>query len=131
MDAQLEFFNADEKAQLSDTETLKQWPERDRAKVRDLFAALVIKHLESATKKRQECDESPAQTVVTEPQLAVLRRASPKPLPPHPTARDVMLAIARLGGYHPTNGEPGWQLLGRGYQHLLMMVAGYTLGQEK
>lgn len=58
MDAQLELFNADEKAQLSDTETLKQWPERDRAKVRDLFAALVIKHLESATKKRQECDES-------------------------------------------------------------------------
>lgn len=85
-------------------------------------------HLRTLTRTHKN---APAQTVVTEPQLAVLRSASPKPLPPHPTARDVMLAIARLGGHHATNGEPGWQLLGRGYQDLLMMVAGYRLGQEK
>jgi hypothetical protein len=74
---------------------------------------------------------APASTVLTGVQLEVLRRASHTPLPRKPSARDTMLAIARLGGYHPSNGEPGWQLLGRGYQDLLMMVVGYQLAAEK
>lgn len=37
-------------------------------------------------------------------------------LPTHPTARDAMLAIAAIGGHIPQNGEPGWIVLGRGFQ---------------
>jgi hypothetical protein len=32
-----------------------------------------------------------------------------------PTTREVMLAVAALGGHIKNNGDPGWQVLGRGY----------------
>lgn len=35
-------------------------------------------------------------------------------LPKRPTVRDVMLGIAKLGGQIKNNGDPGWQVLGRG-----------------
>jgi hypothetical protein len=73
---------------------------------------------------------APARTVLTAIQIQVLRRASKTPLPRTLTARLAMLAIARLGGHHLSNGEPGWQLLGRGHQDLLMMVAGFKLAHE-
>lgn len=72
-----------------------------------------------------------ARTVLDDDQLLVLRRASRSPLPKTLTARDALLAIARLGGHLPSNGDPGWQVLGRGYQDLLMMVAGYQLATGK
>ena len=74
---------------------------------------------------------APARTVLTELEEKVLRAAVTTPLPRAATARDVMLAIARLGGHLRSNGEPGWQVLGRGYQDLLMMTAGYRLAQAE
>lgn len=78
--------------------------------------------------------DAPAQTVVTALQLEVLRRAMLRPhyrpLPEVPTAPDIALAIAALGGHIRNNGDPGWQVLGRGFQDLLMMVAGYRLATE-
>jgi len=68
-----------------------------------------------------------ARTLLSRIELDVLARASKKPLPSSPTVGDVTLAIARLGGHIANNGPPGWQVLGRGYQDLLMMVAGYKL----
>jgi len=35
------------------------------------------------------------------------------------TAREALLATARLGGHLKQNGEPGWQTLGRGYEKLV------------
>jgi hypothetical protein len=57
-------------------------------------------------------------------QLEVLSAVSTKKLPANPTARDVFLAVAALGGHIKNNGDPGWRVLGRGYEHLL------TLEQE-
>lgn len=37
-------------------------------------------------------------------------------LPKAPTVRDVMLAIAAIGGHIRNNGDPGWLVLGRGFQ---------------
>jgi len=77
-------------------------------------------------------DESiPASVVLDPDQIVVLRKASGIPLPTPLTARDAMLAIARLGGHLRSNGDPGWVVLGRGYQDLLMMVAGYRLATRK
>jgi hypothetical protein len=70
---------------------------------------------------------SPATTIIDDVQLEVLRRASNGRLPNVPTVRDVLLAIARLGGHLERNGEPGWQTLGRGYEDLLMLEAGFRL----
>jgi hypothetical protein len=75
---------------------------------------------------------APAESVVTPTQLRVLRLAPQCRLTRKPTTRDVMLAIARLGGHLKSNGEPGWQVLGRGYEDLLLLTAGYVLAaQEK
>ncbi|SRR5882672_3759473 len=68
-----------------------------------------------------------ATAVLTPEQITVLRKAAEVPLPVQPSARDALLAVARLGGHLHSNGDPGWQVLGRGYQDLLMLVAGYRL----
>lgn len=44
-----------------------------------------------------------------------------------PTMRQALMAIAKLGGHLKHNGEPGWNVLGRGYQELVAMAAGFAL----
>ena len=70
---------------------------------------------------------APATHVLTPPQIAILTRIRERPLPPSPTVRDALLAIARLGGHLRSNGDPGWMVLGRGYQKLLTLDLGYRL----
>lgn len=50
--------------------------------------------------------------------LQVLRHIARKPLPASPTAKDVLYAVAALGGHLKRNGSPGWQTLGYGYEKL-------------
>ncbi len=40
-------------------------------------------------------------------------------LPESPTAKDALLGLASLGGHLPRNGEPGWIVLGRGYEDFM------------
>jgi hypothetical protein len=72
----------------------------------------------------------PASTVLSEPELEVLRKVAEKPLPKNPTLEEAMLSIARLGGHLKRNGRPGWQTLSRGYFKLVDLVAGYLLAQR-
>jgi hypothetical protein len=67
--------------------------------------------------------------VLTATQLICLRLRlkNKKVLSKHPTAREALLAVARLGGFLKRNGEPGWLTLGYGMQDLLMLEAGYLL----
>jgi hypothetical protein len=82
------------------------------------------------TVARQE-GTAPARAVLTPIQETVLRRASKTKLPRKLTTQNAMLAVAALGGHLRSNGEPGWLVLGRGLQDLLMLVAGYQLATEK
>jgi hypothetical protein len=64
----------------------------------------------------------PASTVITDNRLHVLRVLCAKndhQIPKTPTARDVMQAIALLGGHIRQNGDPGWMVLWRGYETVL------------
>jgi hypothetical protein len=54
---------------------------------------------------------------------ALLEDKNCKPLPPLPTVRDVMLAIATIGGHIKNNGEPGWIVLGRGFEDVCAAAA--------
>jgi hypothetical protein len=72
---------------------------------------------------------APAITVLNSVQLEVLHAASSYPLPPNPTVRDALLAVARLGGHIPRNGDPGWLVLGRGFDVLLKLERGYRLAR--
>ena len=47
--------------------------------------------------------------------LATLLERQRHRLAASPTIREAMLGIAALGGHIPNNGDPGWQVLGRGY----------------
>jgi hypothetical protein len=60
--------------------------------------------------------------------LAAERRRA---LPLRPTVADVMLAVARLGGFITQNKVPGWQVLGRGWEQLQTMQRVYQLAKGK
>lgn len=63
-----------------------------------------------------------ARTVLSASHLPLLRALcahNDHKLPTKPSARDVMMGIARLGGHIRQNGAPGWQVLWRGYKKIL------------
>jgi hypothetical protein len=71
-------------------------------------------------------EQRPTTSALTALQLKVLRAVLRKPLPENPTAQDILLAIAALGGHIKSNGPPGWQVLGRGLQRLLAYEVGWN-----
>ena len=46
------------------------------------------------------------------------------------TAREALLAVARAGGHIKNNGDPGWLTLGRGFEELLLLQAGWHIAQQ-
>ena len=77
----------------------------------------------------RESEDAPATDVLTKTQLTVLASFSKK-LPSKPTVRQAMLAIAGLGGHIKNNGEPGWLVLGRGFQFLLTLEQGWNASKR-
>jgi len=75
--------------------------------------------------------ERPATKVLDYLKLEILRRHPKLELAASPTARDAMLAIAQLGGHIANNGEPGWIVLGRGYERLLILEEGALIALGK
>lgn len=81
----------------------------------------------------RDTPHAPATTALTPRQVRVLERlASMKgpgvpavKMPPNPTAADALLAVAKIGGHLTSNGPPGWQVLGRGYDSLLLIELGW------
>jgi hypothetical protein len=69
--------------------------------------------------------DAPATIVATETQLHLLRHKLNLGALPE-TAEQVTLAIAKLGGHLKRNGPPGWLTLGRGFESLLLMQAGWA-----
>ncbi len=67
----------------------------------------------------------PATQMLTPTQLTVLERMLHRKLPSDASTVDAFLAIAALGGHIKNNGWPGWEVLGRGYEDLLMYEAGW------
>jgi Transposase DNA-binding/Transposase DDE domain len=65
-----------------------------------------------------------ATTVLPGAMVAVLRVFTRIKLPAKPTARDVLLAVAALGGHQKNNGDPGWITLARGYEKLRTLTEG-------
>jgi hypothetical protein len=85
---------------------------------------LVLRHLARTD------EHAPATLALTQQQLAVLRAVARHPLPSRPTARDAMLAVAKLGGHLKSNGDPGWLVLGRGLHDLLLLEMGWRARGE-
>lgn len=94
-----------------------------------LFLPIAWQLLRLRTLARDASDK-PATEALPASQLAVLQRVARRPLPQRPTVRDVMLAVAALGGHLKRNGEPGWITLWRGYEELLTLTAGWDLARS-
>jgi hypothetical protein len=60
----------------------------------------------------------------------VLRTCGNKPLRARPTNHEVYLALAALGGHLRSNGPPGWIVLGRAYEKLLVLEQGWIAARK-
>jgi IS4 transposase len=81
---------------------------------------------------------APAATVASKRQIDLIRalpqldrRFSKIAVPARPTAADILLAIAKLGGHLKNNGPPGWQIIGRGYDSLLLLELGWKAHEDR
>jgi Transposase DNA-binding/Transposase DDE domain len=74
--------------------------------------------------------EAPATESLTPTQVQVLIATSHKKLSPNPTVREALLAIAALGGHIKNNGEPGWAVIGRGFEELLTLERGWKAAKR-
>jgi hypothetical protein len=70
--------------------------------------------------------EAGATTVLPSTMIEVLHAFTRIKLPATPTAREVLLAVAALGGHLKHNGDPGWITLGRGYEKLRTLTEGWV-----
>ena len=76
--------------------------------------------------RRDPALEDGSPSALSERQVLVLRAVLRRPLPPRPSGRDLLLAVAALGGHIKNNGDPGWHVLGRGFQRLLQYEVGWS-----
>ncbi len=65
--------------------------------------------------------EIPANNVLTTLQIKILKTISKQKLSDEPSAQEALYAIAALGGHIPNNGPPGWLVLGRGFEDILLL----------
>jgi len=78
----------------------------------------------------REHPEFSATTVLTPTQIKILRKKKLLSTS-KPSAQQALLAVAALGGHIVANGSPGWMVLGRGYEDLLMLEAGFLLASAR
>jgi hypothetical protein len=89
------------------------------------FAPIAYRILLIRSEARRVPDAK-ALNVVSSDQLDVLRARGRIKLGANPTARDVYLAIAALGGHIKHNGDPGWLTLAKGYERLETLTEGWV-----
>jgi Transposase DNA-binding/Transposase DDE domain len=107
-----------EKAQLESFEALQN--------LLAIYAPVAWQLLLLRSAARDEPDR-PAIHVLSTVQLTVLRLiARGKPMPAAPTVAHAFNAIAELGAHIKSNGPPGWQVLGRGFEELRRAETLYT-----
>jgi hypothetical protein len=73
---------------------------------------------------------APASIIANDVQLKLLKHKFGLADTPQ-TALEATLAIAKLGGHLKRNGPPGWQTLGRGFEALLLMEAGWRAAKSR
>jgi hypothetical protein len=93
-----------------------------------VFAPIACRLLALRTDARHAPD-APATRVLNPVEIEVLRAHGRIPLPPNPSARDALLAVAALGGHIKWSGEPGWLTISRGFTKLQNLTQGWHLAR--
>ncbi len=94
-----------------------------------VFIPIAWRLLRLRTLAREDAD-APASEALTATQVEVLIATSKKKLPRPLTVRQALMAAAALGGHIKNNGEPGWFVLGRGYDRLLAMETAWSAARR-
>ena len=89
-----------------------------------IFTPIACRLLSIRSEAARDPDQ-PAIAIVSQEQLDVLRALGRRPLSESPTAREVYLAIAALGGHIKYAPDPGWLTLARGYEKLGTLTEGW------
>lgn len=92
------------------------------------FIPIACRALDLRSMARDEPTRTVELTLLPD-EIEVLRKAGRRPLPPTPTARDVMLSVAALGGHIKWSGDPGWLTISRGLKTLEPLVRGWRLAK--
>jgi hypothetical protein len=66
---------------------------------------------------------------LSERQLNILAAITKMPVSDVPTNQEGYLALAALGGHLKRNGDPGWIILGRAYEKLLVLEEGWVAAE--
>ena len=61
--------------------------------------------------------------------LQVPRACGNRPMSATPSNQEVYTALAALGGHLRSNGPPGWIVLGRAFEKLLLLEQGWIAAQ--
>jgi hypothetical protein len=67
---------------------------------------------------------------LTAQQIAILRSHTTRAMSPTPTNEEAALALGELGGHLRSNGPPGWAILGRALDRLLLIELGWNQHKE-
>jgi hypothetical protein len=99
-------------------------------KVLAILAPIACQLLWLRAMDRTNSDE-PAKTVFSAVDLELLQRApAARGIAQATTVSDAVTLLARLGGHIKNNGPPGWLTLGRGYEKLLLLRAGWQMAVD-
>jgi len=92
-----------------------------------LFLPIAVRLLALRDAARSEPDAPCA--ALSARHLQVLRACGNRPMSATPTNQEVYTALAALGGHLRSNGPPGWMVLGRAYEKLLVLEQGWVAAQ--
>jgi hypothetical protein len=68
--------------------------------------------------------------ILTAQQLEILRRHTTRFMSRVPSNEEAAMALAELGGHLRSNGPPGWAILGRAFERLLLIELGWNQRSE-
>ena len=94
-----------------------------------LFVPIAVRLLALRHAARTDPDATCA--ALSARQLQLLRACGTRPLSATPSNQEVYMALAALGGHLRSNGPPGWIVLGRAFDKLLVLEQGWLAGRRR
>ena len=89
-----------------------------------VFVPIACRMLTLRTEARLHPDEARIR-LLDDDELTVLRTLGPRKLSDSPTSREILLAVAGLGGHIKYAPDPGWLTIARGLRELETMTVGW------
>lgn len=91
-------------------------------------APIACRALQLRTRARLK-PEATDQLILEPDEMLVLRLKGRIKLPAQPTNRDILLAVAAMGGHIRWNGDPGWKTICEGLHDLITLTEGFRLAK--